>query len=101
MLERKVEWSNGTTGVEAILVGRCIFADKNKKLIVGAYVDDLFLMSSSDEMVMDFKRNLAKILDITDKEELSEVSGNTVEGKKEGWQFLKSYTLTICWKVSV
>ena len=50
-------------------------------MIIGAYVDDLLVMSSSDEMIISFKEGLAKVLDITDKGELKEFSGITVERK--------------------
>ena len=65
-------------GLKPFASEECIFANKNNELMVGAYVDDLLIISASIEMIENFKRRLSDHLQITDKGELQEFLGIAV-----------------------
>lgn len=43
-------------------------AIKGNELIVGAYVDDLLIISSSEQVIANFKKTFPKVLEILTKE---------------------------------
>ena len=53
----------------------CIYATKGNELIVGAYVDDLLIISSSKQAIANFKKSFIDKVPITDKGEISKFVG--------------------------
>ena len=70
-------------GLKPFASEECIFANKNNELIVGAYVDDLLIVSASIEMIANFKKRLSDQLQITDKGELQEFLGISIRKTKD------------------
>ena len=65
-------------GMKPFASEECIFASKNNELIVGVYVDDLLVMSASNDIIKNFKKSISQLLQITDKGELQDFLGITV-----------------------
>ena len=57
----------------------CIYASKGNELIVGAYVDDLLIISASNEIVENFKKLLSEKVRLTDNGNLKKFVGISVE----------------------
>ena len=53
----------------------CIYASKGNKLIIEAYVNDLLIISSSEQIIANFKKNFSKKVQVTDKGPLSRFVG--------------------------
>ena len=65
-------------GLRQFASDECIFSSKRNELIVGAYVDDLLVISESEQVIENFKRRLAELILITDKGKLSRFLGMDV-----------------------
>ena len=65
-------------GLKQFVSEKCIYASKGNELIVGAYVDDLLVISHSKHIVENFKRRLAELIKITDKGPLTRFLGMDV-----------------------
>lgn len=56
----------------------CIYATKENTLIVGAYVDDLLVISHSEEIISNFKKRLIAKIRVTDNGEVTRFIGMNV-----------------------
>ena len=71
-------------GLKHFASEECIFANKTKELIVGTYVDDLLILSTSLDMIDNFKKRLSEQLVITDKGEAEEFLGINIRKTTDG-----------------
>ena len=86
----------GKLGLQQFGSEECIYATKGNVLVVGAYVDDLLNVSSSEEAIENFKRRLAEQVKITDKGELTRFLGMDVKRINILFKFRKEVTLMSC-----
>ena len=78
-------WNNTLTkilkdlGLAQFQSEECIYASKGNNLIVGAYVDDLLIISDSDDVIANFKKRLIEKVLVTDNGELTKFVGIDVK----------------------
>ena len=62
----------------------CIYFDKEKELIVGVYVDDILIMSSSDSTIEEFKDKIKAVFEVKDLGELHHMLSYRINRSEDG-----------------
>ena len=65
-------------GLNQFVSEECIYASKGNELLVGAYVDDLIVVSASEDIIVNFKKRLIEKVRITDNGNLTKFIGINV-----------------------
>lgn len=71
-------------GLHQFVSEECVYASKGNQLLVGAYVDDLIVISASEKIIENFKKRLIEKVRITDNGNLTKFIGIDVARTSDG-----------------